>query len=187
MTDDKKNISEEERIAMMFDLAERQQQAVTILLKELKDRIETLKKDVKGEIRSEVRESMSEVPKAAKTALNESVAPFSKEFEVIAEKARKASKMIEVLVESIGMRALKFFAIVTGTCLVVSLVAFFWLEYTISGLTDEKRELQENVYRLEKQGGRIKISECEGKPCVRIDVKNLDKQYGASGEYRLTK
>jgi hypothetical protein len=69
-----------------------------------------------------------------------------------------------------------------GALILSGYLAIWWNRAEMESLTEQKAVMVENIAKLDKVKGRIKLSTCEGKPCIEVDTKQA---YGEGSRYKF--
>ncbi|MFZ6864765.1 hypothetical protein ACO0K7_19250 [Undibacterium sp. Ji67W] len=139
-----------------------------------------LEKAIKGATREAVTDSLTGASEKAVAAVSVAAAPVLQQFSELTNSINQAKNKLD---ESIGNLGWKWMVLCVGIALgMVAFVAVVvwstvWYQRDkISTLTQQKEalqtevaELQVNVDKLAKKGGRIKITNCEGRLCIEVN------------------
>lgn len=154
-------LTTEERLGVMLTTTEDQQKATNAAITELK------------RLPSELKEPLTNT---VKNAVDDAIAPL---LQSLANSTTKATEEKKQLNRAIAGFTWKFagiaFVITAGAaCALIFAVygAVVWQRHELESLTAQKAVMVENIAKLDKVKGGIKLDTCEGKPCVEVDTKH---------------
>jgi hypothetical protein len=162
----------EDQLGLIIDAAEQQEKTTTkavsalaVAVKRLETTSETLKTGVEGAI----SENMWKVQQAAKESLLEASKTSTERLIEASNAVIASQKQFSVWWIVAPVAAILGFAAMA--CLGVWLATMSWRAEIV--------EMRATVAQLEAKGGRAKLSTCEGKQCVAIELLPEGKVYGS--------
>lgn len=173
----------QEMLALLFSMNETKMKVVDEAIAELKKQIAELKKQAENLEFMEIR-----LQKAVHAVIVEEMA---KGISEVSEFAKQTEKRLNRVILALN---LKLFVFACGTvfCAVFALIFaahanVAWETSKLKDLAEQKATMEENIERLGKLKGHLKITTC-GKdklPCVEIEAKNIYYDDDKRGYYVL--
>lgn len=120
------------------------------------------------------------VSQAASDSLAGAVAPALKAITGAAGRAQKAEQSLRSAVSWVGWK----WAAICAAASAGLLVVVWSLAVLMTPSGSEMAELRAHAIDLERRGGKIKLSTCDGRLCARVDIKSSESaaRYGENSE-----
>jgi hypothetical protein len=121
--------------------------------------------------------SLGDVAQGAQTAVKASVDPVLQSLSGVVAAGNQAEAKLNRAVAAFGRRWLMLASVSAATVFFALLMAVhaavWWERSELESLKAEKAAMQENIARLDKLKGHIKLSTCgeNKRPCVEVDTK----------------
>lgn len=175
MSDDTKK-----QIFMLMAAAEEQQknidQTLAIINKQQAG-IESLHKHLPELAQSLFKDSLNDARASLESDLSNYATKTAQELKKASSEAIRAADAIKRESKALDWKhAFMTVGAIAGTCLVVILGAMFFIPSL-----DDIAERRATIAELDKQGGNLDISRCEGELCARVMTKECN--YGPSKDY----
>lgn len=181
---------------VLLTMNQEQQQAVSEAIQELKrqnKRLETSGDSLQKDVKTAIGESMRDSADTAKWAMNEAITPFldrlTRDIEKATHRATEENKQLSQVSRALSWKGLLFASVATltasaaGALILSGYLAIWWNRAELESLTEQKAVMVENIAKLDKVKGGIKLDTCEGKPCIEVDTKHA---YGdADSRYKF--
>jgi hypothetical protein len=174
----------EEQLLVLLGMTEQQQKTITAAVEELKKQTASLngiapelQKAVQVAIVASLARSMGDVSKEAQSAVKASVDPVIQSLSGVVAAANQAEAKLNRAVAAFGRRWLLLASVSAATVFFALLMAVhaavWWERSELESLKAEKAAMQENIARLDKLKGHIKLSTCgeNNRPCVEVETK----------------
>ena len=182
----------EERAALA-DAAERMAELADEVTTATAEAAPTLQKAAGEAAGAAVRQSLSGISGTAIGALNKAAEPVLTTINGAAQAAREADGTLTRSLKGFGWKLAGVVGGVSAAAVLVVVVSAWsmveWQLHQVAGLVEQRaalegevQQLQANVAALAKKGGRIVMSECEGRLCIeasRNQGKGAEKWEGA--------
>ncbi|MGL4666487.1 MAG: hypothetical protein ACRCWR_00990 [Saezia sp.] len=162
-------MNQDEKIAAMFALAEKQQYAVSLLIKSLANTSKNVQKEAREAIKEQTKESIAKLSTDAQEALNASVEPFKKQMQELESTTRKINEHMVLVSDRLSVKVFVLVCLACVMCVLATVGTSYWFAKDVASLRTEHRQLQANIKALEDAGGKIYIGDCDGQICVRVD------------------
>jgi hypothetical protein len=154
-----------EKLNILFDLTEQQQavigEAIAMLIKQ-NERLESTSGALPTVIKTAIVESMSGTTNAARSAVDDALAPALQSMSHSIEAANNAKNQLnraaKVLTWKMGLIAIGMAAVI-----------IFSVHLAVQWQRSELEDIKNNIARVDKLKGKIKIQNCDGRPCVEVD------------------
>jgi len=185
----------QDALGVLLGMTEQQQKAIAGAIEELKKQTASLngvapelQKAVQAAIVASLARSMDDVAQEAKNAVKASVDPVIQSLSGVVAAANQAEEKLNRATANFGKRWLMLAgASVAGllfALLITVYAAVWWERSELESLKAEKATLQENIARLDKLKGHIKLSTCgeNKRPCVEVETKSA---YGTDEDHRF--
>lgn len=165
-----------EKLNILFDLTEQQQaaigEAIAMLIKQ-NERLESTSGALPTVIKTAIVESMSGTTNAARSAVDDALAPALQSMSHSIEAANNAKNQLnraaKVLTWKMGFMALG-----------MAIVLILSVHLTVWWKRDELNDILKNLAQVDKLKGQIEIKNCDGRPCVNVDKTT---EYGSKSEH----
>jgi hypothetical protein len=170
---------------VLLTMNKEQQHAIAEHIKTLKLQNEKLKStgnDLPNVVKTAIGESMRDSADTAKWAMNEAITPFldrlTRDIEKATSRATEENKQLSQVSRALSWKGLLFASVATltasaaGALILSGYLAIWWNRAELESLTEQKAVMVENIAKLDKVKGGIKLDTCEGKPCIEVDTKH---------------
>jgi hypothetical protein len=154
-----------EKLNVLYDMTEQQQAAIGEAIAELikqNERLESTGGILPKVIKTAIVESMSDTSNAAKNAVNDALAPALESMNYSIEAANNAKTQLNraatVLTWKMGLIAIGMAAVI-----------IFSVHLAVQWQRSELEDIKNNIAQVDKLKGKIKIQNCDGRPCVEVD------------------
>ena len=177
-------MDKQDMLGVLLSITEQQQKAITEAVEELKKQTASLngvapdlQKAVQAAIVASLARSMGDVAQGAQTAVKASIDPVLQSLSGVVKAANQAEAKLNSAVSAFGKRWLMLAGVSTASAFFALLMtvyaAVWWERSELENLKAEKATLQENIARLDKLKGHIKLSTCgeNNRPCVEVETK----------------
>lgn len=186
-------MDQQDMLGVLLSMTEQQQKAIAEAVEELKKQTASLngvapdlQKAVQTAIAAALARSMGDVAQGAQTAVKASVDPVLQSLSGVVEAANQAEAKLNRAVAAFGRRWLMLAGVSSASAcfalLLTVYAAVWWERSELESLKAEKATLQENIARLDKLKGHIKLSICDNRPCVEVETKSV---YGTDPDHRF--
>jgi len=180
---------------VLLTMNQEQQQAIAEHIKALKrqnEQLESTGNNLPNVVKTAIGESMRDSADTAKWAMNEAITPFldrlTRDIEKATHRATEEKKQLNQAIRVFSWKWLLVACVITitasaaGALILSGYLAIWWNRAELESLTEQKAVMVENIAKLDKVKGGIKLSTCEGKPCVEVDTKQA---YGEGSRYKF--
>lgn len=170
---------------VLLTMNEEQQQAIAEHIKTLTRQDEQLERAANSlpkVVETAVSEQMNMAAYLAQSAMNQSIAPFldrlNRDMDKVINRAADENKQLSQVSRALSWKGLLFASVITltasaaGALILSGYLAIWWNRAELESLRTEKAVMLENIAKLDKVKGSIKLDTCEGKPCIEVDTKH---------------
>jgi hypothetical protein len=136
------------------------------------ERLRVHTQDLDGVVREEIRRTLIE------------------ELREVAAESNRAVHALRGIKRVAGMRGLTLSAVAATLSAAVPIAVARWVlpnAEQVNALRDRRDQLAENVFRLERQGGRIEWRRCGEAARLCVHVDRTSPVYGEKGDYYVVK
>lgn len=171
----------EEKIALMFDIAEKQQKAVTRVISQLESTANTMKATVERSIESAIAASFANAEETALDAVQQASEPTIALIGQATQAAQKTSQRLDDAAQYLTIKLLSIIGVAALAAIACVFAVYFWLGSDIVSMRTEQLRLRENITALEAAGGKVVLGTCDGQICVRVDPNKQPYTNNATG------
>lgn len=186
-------MDQQDMLGVLLSMTEQQQKTIAEAVEELKKQTASLngvapdlQKAVQAAIVAALTRSMGDVAQGAQTAVKASVDPVLQSLSGVVEAANQAEAKLNRAVAAFGRRWLMLAGVSAASAFFALLLtvyaAVWWERSELESLKAEKTTLQENIARLDKLKGHIKLYTCDNRPCVEVETKSA---YGTDEDHHF--
>lgn len=170
---------------VLLTMNEEQQQAIAEHIKTLKrqdERLERAADSLPNAVKAAVSEQMNLAAYLAQSAMNQALTPIldrlNRDMDKVINCAAEENKQLSQVSRALSWKGLLFASVATltasaaGALILSGYLAIWWNRAELESLTEQKAVMVENIAKLDKVKGGIKLDTCEGKPCIEVDTKH---------------
>lgn len=170
---------------VLLTMNEEQQQAIAEHIKTLKRQDEQLEKaadSLPNVVKTAVSEQMNLAAYLAQSAMNQAITPLldrlNRDMDAVIARAATENKQLSQVSRALSWKGLLFACVATltasaaGALILSGYLELAWHRAELESLRTEKAVMVENIAKLDKVKGGIKLDTCEGKPCIEVDTKH---------------
>lgn len=168
----------EEKLALMFELAQEQQRSVQDLIKKAQESQQRMEQNALSSANIATKAVGDEVFKEVKASFEKYEGHLDgilAKSERILETSNRANQELDNAAKRLSYKLLLGLAIFAFACTASLFGVSFWLTNTI-------KEQQKTIEYLNSQGGDFQFSNCNGQVCIKVKDQPT---YGDNGEYRI--
>jgi len=161
----------DEKLLIMFDLAQEQQQMVKDLINDTKE----LQRIVESKTYASIQTTAKAVGELSTSEVKSNIEKYEKSLESLLAKTVQVNQQLENATQRFNYKIMTGFAMFAMACVIGTLCTYIWLDNKIS-------DQLETIATLKAQGGDLQFSTCDGRTCIKVYDKPT---YGKDGEYRI--
>ena len=178
-------LDKEEFLGVLLNSTQEQQEAIAKAIKVFERENHALSVSVpmlRKSLEASLAEAMTETASTAKTAIDEAIKPIlgqlTRDIEQTTRRAADEKKLLNQVSRALSWKGLLFASVATltasaaGALILSGYLAIWWNRAELERLTEQKAVMVENIDKLDKVKGGIKLDTCDGKPCIEVDTKH---------------
>jgi len=160
-----------EKLVLMFELAQEQQKAVQDLITNAKEIQRQMERHGLNVAQLAVKAVGDDASKEVKDSFNQ----YDKNLENLLKRAEQANESLESATNKLGYKLILALAVVSVSCVAALFGVYLLFKNKINNQL-------ETIATLEAQGGNLQFSKCDGQTCIKVQNHPT---YGENGEYRI--
>lgn len=155
-----------EKLNILYDMTEQQQNAIAEAIQELKrqnERLGSTGGDLQKVVKASVTESMSGTANTAQSAINTALSPMLNSLNASTQAANSANERLNKTISRLGWQMALMAGGVIVAVIACTQLAVWWQR-------SELADIKENIASQDGLKRQIKVANCGGYPCVEIDT-----------------
>jgi len=160
-----------EKLVLMFELAQEQQKAVQDLITNAKE----IQRQMERQGLNVAKLAVKAVGDDASKEVTDSFNKYDKNLENLLKRAEQANDSLENATNKLGYKLILSLAVVSVSCVAALFGVYLLFNNKIS-------EQLETIATLKAQGGNLQFSTCDGQTCIKVKDQPT---YGENREYRI--